>query len=166
MDTTATCVSQPLLQPQVYVACLASYNSGILHGEWISADQELDEIIEEINQMLDCSPLGSEAMEWVIHDYDNFYQISLGEYESLEKISKLGRLVAKYGEPFCVYTSFKGTRFTTEEGFISSYVGEYESEAGFSEELYRDCYEIPDFLDSYIDWGKSSKNLVYRRLLF
>jgi len=33
--------------PRVYVACLASYNNGILHGEWIDAT-DADEIREEI----------------------------------------------------------------------------------------------------------------------
>ena len=26
--------------PEIYVACLASYNSGILHGEWIEVTDE------------------------------------------------------------------------------------------------------------------------------
>ena len=30
--------------PKIYVACLASYNAGQLHGEWILADQEPQEI--------------------------------------------------------------------------------------------------------------------------
>ncbi|WP_447531297.1 antirestriction protein ArdA, partial [Legionella pneumophila] len=25
--------------PQIYVACLAAYNNGIVHGEWIDATQ-------------------------------------------------------------------------------------------------------------------------------
>ena len=25
--------------PRIYVACLASYNAGILHGEWIDLDE-------------------------------------------------------------------------------------------------------------------------------
>ena len=30
---------QPTTSPCIYVACLASYSSGILHGVWIAADQ-------------------------------------------------------------------------------------------------------------------------------
>jgi Antirestriction protein (ArdA) len=29
--------------PRIYVACLAAYNNGRLHGEWIDADQPADE---------------------------------------------------------------------------------------------------------------------------
>ena len=30
--------------PRIYVACLAAYNNGYLHGAWIDADQGADEI--------------------------------------------------------------------------------------------------------------------------
>ena len=36
MNTTTT-------TPKIYVACLASYNAGILHGRWIDADQDADD---------------------------------------------------------------------------------------------------------------------------
>jgi len=30
--------------PRIYVACLAAYNAGKLHGEWIDADQDAEAI--------------------------------------------------------------------------------------------------------------------------
>ncbi len=41
---------------RIYVACLASYNSGILHGAWIDALQDASAIRNEIKAMLDASP--------------------------------------------------------------------------------------------------------------
>lgn len=42
--------------PRIYVADLASYNNGILHGAWIDADQSADEIRCEIeNKVLSTS---------------------------------------------------------------------------------------------------------------
>lgn len=35
-----------------YAACLASYNSGVLHGRWIDASSDVDEMQEEISAML------------------------------------------------------------------------------------------------------------------
>ena len=29
-------------QPRVYIACLAAYNNGILHGKWLDADDGID----------------------------------------------------------------------------------------------------------------------------
>jgi len=36
------------LTPQIYVACLASYNNGFLHGQWIDATQSEEEIYVRI----------------------------------------------------------------------------------------------------------------------
>jgi antirestriction protein len=43
---------QPTTSPCIYVACLASYSSGILHGVWIAADQDPADIYAEIRSML------------------------------------------------------------------------------------------------------------------
>ena len=64
--------------PRIYVACLAAYNGGRLHGEWIDADQSADDIGEAIKQMLSRSPEPC-AEEWAIHDHENFQGIELGE---------------------------------------------------------------------------------------
>ncbi len=37
---------------RIYVACLAAYNGSRLHGVWIDATGELDEIQEQVNVML------------------------------------------------------------------------------------------------------------------
>lgn len=41
---------------KLYVACLASYNNGRLHGAWIDASSDVDEMQEEIAAMLRASP--------------------------------------------------------------------------------------------------------------
>ena len=38
--------------PKIYVACLAAYNNGILHGQWINVDQDVDALQNEIQDML------------------------------------------------------------------------------------------------------------------
>ncbi len=42
--------------PRIYVACLASYNAGRLHGAWIDAHQEPEAITAEVWKMLASSP--------------------------------------------------------------------------------------------------------------
>lgn len=51
--------------PRIYVACLAAYNSGCLHGRWIDATTP-DEIWEQVRAMLADSPV-PDAEEWAIH---------------------------------------------------------------------------------------------------
>ncbi len=41
---------------RIYVACLASYNNGILYGKWIDASTDIDEMQAELNDMLRGSP--------------------------------------------------------------------------------------------------------------
>ncbi|HIF0227108.1 TPA: antirestriction protein ArdA, partial [Legionella anisa] len=43
--------------PQIYVACLAAYNNGILQGKWIDATQDVSTIYDEIHEMLAKSPI-------------------------------------------------------------------------------------------------------------
>jgi len=56
---------------RIYVACLAAYNNGKLHGAWIDATQDIDDIQCQINQMLADSP-EPDAEEYAIHDYEEF----------------------------------------------------------------------------------------------
>ena len=35
-------------EPQIYIACVASYNNGILYGKWIDVNQDVSTLEEEI----------------------------------------------------------------------------------------------------------------------
>ena len=52
---------------RIYVACLAAYNNGHLHGEWIKVTDEAS-IWEAVQAMLFASPIEEDAEEWAIHD--------------------------------------------------------------------------------------------------
>ena len=58
---------------RVYVADLAAYNNGFLHGVWIDATLELDDIQEQVSEMLKATPLDEEVEEYAIHDYEGFW---------------------------------------------------------------------------------------------
>jgi len=53
---------------QIY-ACLAAYNDGYLHGEWIDAKQSPEDIEHDVRKMLAKSPV-PHAEEWAIHDFE------------------------------------------------------------------------------------------------
>lgn len=56
---------------RIYVACLAAYNCGYLHGEWIEVNgKDGDDLREEVALILKTSPVGEECEEWAIHDYE------------------------------------------------------------------------------------------------
>src|SRR5690348_8373610 len=97
-------------RPRIYVASLSDYNNGVLHGKWIDAAQEAEEIQTEISRMLAASPtmreLGDPAEESAIHDHEDFAGFEPGEYEDLETVSRVARGLAEHGEAFGAYVSW------------------------------------------------------------
>lgn len=83
--------------PRIYVACLASYNAGRLHGEWIDADEGAEAIREAIRAMLRASPEPI-AEDWAIHDHENFGGLALHEHESVGDVAEAAELIAEHGE--------------------------------------------------------------------
>jgi antirestriction protein len=95
--------------PKIYVACLSAYNAGHLHGLWIDATQDAEEIEEDINWMLSWSPVRDTETceEWAIHDYENFDEISISEHQDLETISIFANAICEHGEAMSVYLGWK-----------------------------------------------------------
>lgn len=48
---------------RIYVACLASYNNGVLHGEWLDLTSDEDELWEGIKRVLRTSPYPNVTVE-------------------------------------------------------------------------------------------------------
>ena len=119
--------------PRVYVACLAAYNNGRLHGEWIDADQSADELHEDVNRMLAASPEPG-AEEWAIHDYEGFGELRLSEWESFERVSAVAAGIAKHGDAFSAWLSYDESQDTTDvQAFEDAYRGEWDSLRAYAE---------------------------------
>ena len=144
--------------PRIYVACLASYNAGTLHGEWIDADQDADAIHKEIQEMLSRSREFI-AEEWAIHDYEGFGGYELSEWESIADVARIAENIEEHGEVFGALLSHTGDLDHAEEVMNDGYMGEWNSLADYAESSTRDCHEIPDFLDYYIDWQAMSRDM-------
>jgi antirestriction protein len=127
MSTTTTTT------PRIYVACLAAYNNGRLHGEWIDADQDTEEIYEEVRTMLAASPEPG-AEEWAIHDYEGFGSLRLSEWESFERVAAIAAGISEHGEAFAAWLSDDGGRDPLNaEEFQEAYLGEWPSLRGYAE---------------------------------
>lgn len=141
-------------RPRVYAASLADYNAGRLHGRWIDADQETDEISEAITAMLGTSrePI---AEEWAIHDYEGFGKLRLSEYESIETIARLGEGIGDHGAAFAHWAAIAGTDPAALDEFEDRYLGHWNSLTEFAENLLDDLgIDLdnlgPDHLQPYI----------------
>lgn len=124
-------------KPRIYVACLASYNNGVLHGSWVDADRNVSELQADIVAMLASSPT-PEAEEWAIHDYDGFGGYEPGEYEQLETVSRVATGIAEHGEPFAAYVEWAGTSEEATQDFGNHYVGTYESAEAWARDVAED----------------------------
>jgi len=144
--------------PAIYVACLAAYNSGYLHGKWIDATQGKDAIWEEINAVLESSPI-EDAEEYAIHDYEGFPKSSIGEYTSIDTVVELAEFMDEHGDlGEMVLDHFCGDIEDAEKA-IENYAGEYQSLADFAEEISDGCYNIPEALQYYIDWQSMGRDM-------
>ncbi len=121
-------------EPRIYVACLAAYNNGLLHGEWIDADQSADELHEAVARMLAASPQPG-AEEWAIHDYEGFGSLRLGEYESLERVATIAEGIAEHGDAFSAWLSYDESQDATDmQSFEDAYRGEWDSLRAYAED--------------------------------
>lgn len=147
------------MRPRIYVACLAAYNAGRLHGEWIDADQDPEDIQEEIDAMLKASP-EPDAEEWAIHDADDFGGYSISEFESLENVSRIAEGLIEYGEIFAAILDHEGDDVDRASQMMTDgYRGEWDSLENYAAELIDDCCEVPDFISNYIDYASFARDL-------
>ena len=91
--------TRPPITPRIYVASLSDYNHGSLHGDWLDADSEPDELDSAIQVILDKSPTG-EAEEFAIFDFDGFGPWHLSEYEPISLVRAVARGIAEHGPAF------------------------------------------------------------------
>lgn len=144
---------------QIYVACLAAYNNGYLHGKWIDATQELDDIWSEVKAMLKASPV-SDAEEYAIHDYEGFQGYGVGEYEGIERVHEIATYLEERGEiAGAVLEHYCGDIDCATKAIEEDYSGCFESLGDYAEELTTDTSEVPKHLEFYIDFERMGRDM-------
>ena len=144
---------------QIYVADLAAYNAGTLHGVWIEATDALDDIQDQINTMLASSPV-EDAEEYAIHDFDGFKGCSIEEYEGIDSAHEKALFIEAFGAlGALVLTHFCGDMAESREALEDCYCGAYGSLADYAQELTEDSTEIPDHLKPYIDYERMGSDM-------
>jgi len=144
---------------RIYVADLAAYNNGKLHGVWIDATDELDDIWDQINKMLENSPEGF-AEEYAIHDYEGFGSYGLGEYECIESVHEIACFIEEYPELAGeLLNQFGGDLEDARKAIEESYSGCHSSLADYAQELTEGTSEIPSHLENYIDYERMGRDM-------
>jgi antirestriction protein len=130
-----------VVPPQIWVASLADYNNGRLHGTWLNAARDETELQADIATMLAASPLtaatGEPAEEWVIFDHDGFAPLRLDEHENLSWISRVAKGIIEHGAAFAAYADVVEEEELLAD-FDVAYLGHYDSVHAYVEQLVND----------------------------
>lgn len=143
--------------PRIYVACLAAYNNGILHGAWINALQDDDSIFTDISHILRASPMPG-AEEYAIHDYEGFHGATVEEYSSLIQVSQMAEFISQHGPLGGAILAHCGSNVEDANAMLENYLGCFSSLADYIEDATVQCTTIPDNLIHYIDWEAMARD--------
>lgn len=144
--------------PSVYIADLAAYNAGHLHGVWIDVTGDLDAIIDEIQSMLKASPV-ADAEEYAIHDYEGFGGIRLSEYAGIAQVVQLAEFIEECPEYGAALLAYWDEDIEEAREALDNYTGTYNSLADFAQELTDETIDVPAHLQHYIDYERMARDM-------
>lgn len=160
--------ADPRPSPRIYVASLSDYNNGHLHGVWLDAAREPDEVEADIQAMLAQSQQPG-AEEFAIHDYDNFGVCRIHEYDTIELVSRIARGISEHGDAFSAWAEVNEGAPERFDDFTDAYRGHYTSLTEYAEQLIDDLGYVdeldrllPESLRGYarIDTDALGRDLV------
>lgn len=144
------------IRPRIYVRSVIDHTEGHDIGDWVDADQDFDDIHEDIKKILARSLHAhftkEPAEEWAIHDQEGFGQLTLSEYESLDVVCALGQGIHKHGMAFSAWAEINDDRdIYTLERFETAYFGDYEDREAYAQHIV-DELNGEDELAKLPDW--------------
>lgn len=155
-----------------YAADLAAYNAGHLHGAWIDATSDTDEMQEAVNAMLAASPVPG-AEEWLVHDYDDELRAisHLGETSDLATIAEIMDAVeeieADYPDAILPLLISWAADHTDPANWKSAlddaFAGEWSDPEDYAAELVEGSGQldsVPEALRGYIDFCAMARDMA------
>lgn len=146
----------PTPSPAIYVASLADYNAGTLHGQWLGAHQSPEQLHAATAAMLARSKQ-PDAEEWAIHDHQGFGTIRIGEYETFDTIAALAAGIDQHGNAFTAWAAAVGGSEADIDRFEAAYLGQWESLDDYAEHILDDLgyieaitNAVPEHLRPYL----------------
>ncbi len=173
MTTTTTrpsCIATGCPEVGIYVACLASYNGGILYGAWVDLEecQDREDLDEAIAWMLKASPSPG-AEEYAIHDscgLPGFLRCT--EWPDLDQLIEYSDAVtslpdADQAEAYRLACDDRGQLLTADE-FAEAYQGQHRSGEDYAQGLAEELGVIPEgpaWPVTCIDWEQAWRELTF-----
>tara|TARA_R110002110_G_scaffold42613_1_gene133580 strand:+ start:64 stop:594 length:531 start_codon:yes stop_codon:yes gene_type:complete len=152
--------------PRVYVASLADYNAGRLHGVWVTLRPfcEVAELVEHLERETAAMLKTSReefAEEWAIHDYENFGDHNVfGEYEDFSYVAKVAVFIHQHSDAARAFFHVFGRDDASMEDFDAYYVGEWSDTRAFAEDQAYEFFDMESPVAQFFYWDK------YETMLF
>lgn len=147
--------------PRIYIADLAAYNAGTLHGAWIDATQDVDDILKDVHTMLNASPEPS-SEEFALHDYEGFEGVNLSEYTPIEQLHEIACFISAHGKLGAKVFDHVGQDLEEAKTALNDhYAGEFTTLAHYAQELTEDRGDIPSHLEQYIDYEAMARDMEF-----
>lgn len=156
-----------LSEARVYVGTYAKYNEGSIFGKWLDLSDYSDK--EEFYDA--CRDLHSdeEDAEFMFQDYENIPSGLIGEcwisdniFDVIEAVSDMDE---NEQEAFCLWLNDGSQDIYTDDihGLVNSfrddYQGYYDDEEDYAYEVVEQCYDLPEFAQTYFDYAKFARDL-------
>lgn len=163
---------------RIYVACLASYNNGTLHGAWINASADVDDMQPAVDAMLRASKFPNvtvvhegntvpSAEEYAIRDVDGPWLQGIGESARLADVARRlaikGAIESEIRDEddalacFTAYDEHMGTHYYAKlepdeiaSAIRDAYRGSYDSRGNWAAEWFEETGDIPANLPQII----------------
>lgn len=133
-------------RPRIYVACLAAYNNGRLHGAWIDAARDAWELWDDIRAMLQASPEAG-AEEYAIHDHEGFSGVRIAEGEGIDRVAEIAAFIMEHGAlGAAVLDHCDDDLAEAREAITERHLGMRASLADYVQELTEECMSVPERL--------------------
>lgn len=148
---------------RIYIACLACYNDGRLHGVFVEDSDLLDaDSIDDKRKDMQAQ-CGHTDNDWAIHDSEGLGNI--GEFTTFADVATRAELIDKHGEPFLAWASSQGLddfRDNVGEQFEDAYHGEWSSLEAYAEDYVEQTgmlSGVPDLVARYFDYESFARDL-------
>jgi antirestriction protein len=148
--------------PRIYVACLGAYNAGKLHGVWLDARQDADDLAEAIREMLRQSP-EAYAAEYAIHDHEHFGSYAVHEHASLDEVALVAELIETHDAIITEFMAHHGCEAEyARDHFEEAYRGSWLSIEAYAEQFLEDLGaldNLPSRIRGYFDMERYARDL-------
>lgn len=135
--------------PQIYIAP-AHPHSGEHPGQWIDADQPIDELATAVTSVARTWP-AADPGAWRVQATADFAGLDMSGFTDLPLIAQLARGVVEHGVAYAVWVEIIGTSDLDQlERFDDFYVGSYDSPEAWARAAGEDL-EWDTHLDQVVD---------------